>query len=211
VASNGRLPQAALARVKGNGWLRRDAAAAYNAMAADAARDGVDLAIWESAMRRTYRPYGAQVVARNYWCGQGRCGNAAAPGTSNHGLGICVDLMNMTQRRWIDRNGARYGWSKRWSDAPWEWWHIRYKAGIWRGRPPKSGPPNLRIGSRGIWVKRAQNALRRLNVAGAPRRVDGFYGRETANAVKRLQRKHGLTVDGRVGPQTWKILLKALK
>jgi hypothetical protein len=134
---NGRLPQSDLARIKGNGWLRKDAAAAWNAMAAAAAKDGVDLSIWESSMRRTYRPYASQVMARNYWCGQGRCGNAAVPGTSNHGLGTTVDLMNMTQRRWIDRHGAHFGWSKSWSDASWEWWHIRFRPGIWKPTKPK--------------------------------------------------------------------------
>lgn len=85
-------------------------------------------------MRRTYRPLPQQHDARRYWCSRGRCGNAAVPGTSNHGLGTAVDLMNMTQRRWIDRKGAKYGWSKRWSDAPHEFWHLKWRPGVWK--PP---------------------------------------------------------------------------
>jgi hypothetical protein len=27
-----------------------------------------------------------------------------------------------------DQNGAKYGWAKRWSDAPSEWWHVRWDA-----------------------------------------------------------------------------------
>lgn len=142
MAVNGRIPQDQLARIKGNGWLLKEAAAAYNAMAEAAARDGVDLAIWESAMRRTYRPYSSQVMARNYWCGQGKCGNAAVPGTSNHGWGLAVDLMTPQQRAWIDRHGEHFGWSKRWADAPGEWWHVKYQPGHWH--PAKPAPDKLR-------------------------------------------------------------------
>jgi len=36
--------------------------------------------------------------------------------------------------------------------------------------------------------------------------VDGRYGPQTAQAVSRFQRRQGLTVDGKVGQQTWKRL-----
>jgi hypothetical protein len=39
-----------------------------------------------------------------------------------------------------------------------------------------------------------------------PLAVDGHYGAQTAGAVKRYQRNHGLTVDGKVGLQTWRSL-----
>jgi hypothetical protein len=143
MAINGRLPRSQLARIKGNGWLRKDAARAYNAMASAAARDGVDLSIWEQSVRRTYRPLTAQQLA---WSIYPR-GQAAVPGTSNHGWGLAVDLMNLTQRRWIDRHGARYGWSKRWSDAQHEWWHLKYRPGVYK--PPKKKPDPLRFLTKG--------------------------------------------------------------
>ena len=56
----------------------------------------------------------------------GRGNLAARPGTSNHGWGTTVDVPQPAMRAAIDKHGASYGWSKRWSDAPSEWWHIRY-------------------------------------------------------------------------------------
>ena len=38
----------------------------------------------------------------------------------------------------VDTIGAMYGWAKIWSDAPTEWWHIRYQPGHWHG--PDPGP-----------------------------------------------------------------------
>jgi len=39
-------------------------------------------------------------------------------------------------RAMVDRIGAKYGWSKQWSDAPTEWWHILYQPGHWSGTDP---------------------------------------------------------------------------
>lgn len=50
----------------------------------------------------------------------------------------------------------------------------------------------------------AQLRLRDLNYR--PLAVDGDYGPQTAAAVARYQRNHGLIVDGKVGPQTWREL-----
>jgi peptidoglycan hydrolase-like protein with peptidoglycan-binding domain len=47
-------------------------------------------------------------------------------------------------------------------------------------------------------VKQLQSAL---HVA-----ADGNFGRETEAAVRRLQARHGLTVDGIVGPATWNVI-----
>jgi peptidoglycan hydrolase-like protein with peptidoglycan-binding domain len=45
-----------------------------------------------------------------------------------------------------------------------------------------------------------------LHTRGAPVKVDGILGLQTEGAVKKFQREHGLTVDGLVGPKTWKAL-----
>src|SRR5215218_10933079 len=39
--------------------------------------------------------------------------------------------------------------------------------------------------------------------------VDRIYGTQTKRAVKRFQRRHGLTADGIVGPATWSALKRA--
>jgi peptidoglycan hydrolase-like protein with peptidoglycan-binding domain len=39
--------------------------------------------------------------------------------------------------------------------------------------------------------------------------VDRIYGKQTKRAVKRFQRRHGLTADGIVGPATWSALKRA--
>lgn len=56
----------------------------------------------------------------------------------------------------------------------------------------------LSRGSRGEKVKQLQ---RLLNIY-----PDGFFGILTEEAVKDLQRRHGLTIDGIVGSQTWAVL-----
>jgi hypothetical protein len=31
----------------------------------------------------------------------------------------------------VDRIGAKYGYAKKWSDAPTEWWHLKWRPGIY--------------------------------------------------------------------------------
>ena len=58
--------------------------------------------------------------------------------------------------------------------------------------------PTLRVGSSGAAVKAVQ---RKLGVS-----VTGYFGSQTATAVKRFQRRHHLTADGIVGPATARAL-----
>jgi peptidoglycan hydrolase-like protein with peptidoglycan-binding domain len=50
------------------------------------------------------------------------------------------------------------------------------------------------------WIRQIQ---RRVGV-----NADGRYGFHTAAAVERFQRRHGLAVDGAVGPRTWFVMFK---
>jgi hypothetical protein len=137
VWSNGQIPASALGDIPGsNAGLLKPAALAYKAMHYHSLKTtGVSLHLIDGSIGRAYRNFARQVIARNFWCGLGKCGNAALPGTSNHGLGITVDLMTTAQRAAVDRVGAPFGWAKKWSDAAWEWWHIKFLAGIWEPKP----------------------------------------------------------------------------
>lgn len=57
-----------------------------------------------------------------------------------------------------------------------------------------------KIGSRGTEVRNIQTRLKSWGYYSYT--VDGIYGWRTAEAVKKFQRKHGLTVDGICGPAT---------
>jgi hypothetical protein len=108
------------------GWLEKDAARAWNA---GPARAGVKLLGPISG----YRNFAGQVQMRNMWCARGQCGNAAVPGTSNHGTGRAADLASPWMRTWIDKNGRKYGW---WKSEAWnEWWHVNYHPGVFKPQP----------------------------------------------------------------------------
>lgn len=64
---------------------------------------------------------------------------------------------------------------------------------------PKIPNQILKMGSKGNFVRRVQKAV------GAY--VDGSFGAKTEEAVKAFQKKHNLTVDGVVGPQTWNAIV----
>jgi peptidoglycan hydrolase-like protein with peptidoglycan-binding domain len=62
--------------------------------------------------------------------------------------------------------------------------------------------PTIEIGSSGLPVRRAQN---RLSLGGFDTGgVDGIFGAKTESGVKALQQATGISVDGIVGPETWK-------
>ncbi len=62
--------------------------------------------------------------------------------------------------------------------------------------------PLLRLGSRGVYVRYLQQKLlSKLYTVGV---VDGIFGQNTLSAVRAFQSENGLTVDGLVGPATWR-------
>ena len=58
----------------------------------------------------------------------------------------------------------------------------------------------LRRGARGEEVVELQTKLAK---DGSTLEIDGIFGIGTLSAVKSFQKRHGLTVDGIVGPKTW--------
>ena len=88
---------------------------------------GKKTGVWicPTSQRTAYRPYADQQYFWNlYQSGKGAL--AARPGTSNHGWGLAVDVPSPRMAQLINQYGAEYGWQKKWSDAPSEWWHFKY-------------------------------------------------------------------------------------
>lgn len=212
--ANGYLSSSQLAPIAGGGYLRKDAAAAWNAMALEIYK-ATSTRIQVTGSDSAYRTYARQVYWRSYWCARGACQNAAIPGTSNHGEGIAVDVPDYV-RILIAKYGRHYGWNRACSDAPWELWHHKWCGG-WGGRDPGPGYsgkprdryPTLKKGSkrRGA-VKRMQKHLRRWNVGLIRPEVDGKFGTTTKRALKQFQATSSLKVDGVCGKKTWKKLRK---
>ena len=67
--------------------------------------------------------------------------------------------------------------------------------------------PLLQRGSRGASVKALQTLLKLHGYKLPKYGVDGDFGGETVDAVKKLQAAKGLEVDGVVGAKTWKALV----
>ena len=196
---NGQLPASALAPIPG-GRLSKPAALRWNALCVRARADGHRTPM-PNGPDSTYRTRSRQVFWRAWWCARGACGNAAVPGTSNHGKGIAVDTNDGDV---VDRYPA-YGWAKRYSDAPWEPWHRRW-AGFGPVADAVGWAPVIRRGSRGPAVYRAQTYIR--NKIGFPHRRSTTFGPLTEQAVRKFQRSRGLKADGVIGAATWKALRK---
>ena len=127
VYPNGQVPAAGLCPLLGDPSqsLRPGAAAAFNAMSAAYQKDtGQPICITDS-----YRSYAEQVAVkatRGQW--------AAAPGTSEHGKGLAVDLCGGIEsfgspaHLWMKQNAPLYGWfHPNWAEPtgalpePWHW------------------------------------------------------------------------------------------
>lgn len=133
-----------------------------------------------------------------------------------------VNSLNQTALSWLLGNAARFGFSWELQSEP---WHIRYVAGDkvpqavldhekapvfdpangkW-GTYPTVTKPNARIGDRGDHIRYLEGVLR-LKAGQTTLAIDGAFDATTEAAVKNLQAFFGLTVDGWVGAQTWKVI-----
>ena len=124
---NGRFPASALCPLYAapEAGLPRDAAMAFNAMSrAYEQREGSPLCVTDG-----YRTFAEQVVVKLT-----SPELAATPGTSQHGVGLAVDLCGGVQsfaspaHLWMQRHAPLYGWFQpAWADSsgelpePWHW------------------------------------------------------------------------------------------
>jgi hypothetical protein len=70
-------------------------------------------------------------------------------------------------------------------------------------------PPTVTPGMRGPLAGELQDVMiRRGLIADTIGNRDDFYGPATQAIIRQFQTEHGLTVDARVGPQTWTALLQ---
>ena len=155
---NGKINPGLLRQLKGTkGALHHEAATAFNALQLEAFFAGIDLQSTSSA--DTYRSYDRQertfldrysdkptaripVVTRRWngrlwWLKRG-ASPSAAPGTSNHGLGLAIDIAGASGKRLTWMMGPnpflspvlKYGFSWEVESGPnAEAWHIRYVCG----------------------------------------------------------------------------------
>lgn len=152
---NGEINPALLRDIKApNGKLHRLAATAWNAMQLAAYFDGIEL-----KHVGAYRPLPEQIklfntryeaaptgrtpqVTRTYqgktWYLKKGVAPAGSPGTSNHGIGLAIDVASCSGKRleWLlgdgfmTSNALKFGFSWEVRDgANAEAWHIRYVAG----------------------------------------------------------------------------------
>lgn len=213
--TNGRLPDFALDPIPG-GRLAIEPAAAWNAMLKAARK--LKLAVpMPDGPASSYRTFDQQVALKAEWTAKGEPENAATPGQSNHGLGWAVDSGEASWERTIEKIGHQYGWAHgegSWSDAPWEDWHNLYQSGHWS--PPKRNPfLPLNVRSRNVFVYILRARLRklgwRMGEHGKLLPKGSRYDEATEKVVRRFQAHHHMTVDGVVGPATWKLVKRLAK
>lgn len=131
---------------------------------------------------------------------------------------------------WLKSNLLAFGFSWEWASESEEPWHVRLFLaeqttqavldfehvepssplppfipeqglfGLW----PLGVKPRLGSGSQGDVVKYLQGVI--FFKAGGDIQVNGVYDAQTVHRVSQLQDFFGLTVDGWVGPQTWKLI-----
>lgn len=197
MSENGRLTPQELAPIPG-GQLRKDAARAWNAMCERARELGLPVPMPDGPLS-SYRTFVQQVQLRVMWCARGNCDNAAKPGTSRHGWGIAVDVAEdaVHHAATIDKIGEPYGWSKKWSDAPWEPWHNTWDEG--HVRVLHWWTPFYKRGSYGPNVMLLTGRLQHL---GYLHRRYWRYQLPVVGAVRAFQRDHGLPL-GATNRETW--------
>lgn len=213
------------------------AAGAMRAMVTAAAGDGVEL-----SATGTWRTYDEQKnlflsryvghdtgeeaktwEGRTYWR-LPDVASAATPGTSNHGVGLAVDLsdsptvpIGAASLRWLSEHGPSFGFWNTVRSETWHWTYclgddvpsaVRAAGGASPAPEPASGTTTTFRGEvlQGAVGDAVRAVQAKLVAHGYDIAIDGQFGSQTLAAVIAMQRDHGLAADGRVGPRTWAAL-----
>jgi LAS superfamily LD-carboxypeptidase LdcB len=144
----GELAPELLRGIEGKGKLHHCAADAYEAMDAAANAEGIDLA--PTSQADTYRSLETQeygfyqrytdkpgkkllkqtprIYKGKVWYLKKGLAPMAVPGTSNHNLGIAIDIAHASGKRleWLLKHAQSFGFSWEVQSEP---WHLRYVAG----------------------------------------------------------------------------------
>jgi len=123
---NGHLDLSELSPVSGawngTGYLLPPAASAWEQMRSEAAADGIDLRAVD-----LYRSWDVQEGAYRAYQSGAKDEHVLAPGTSQHGLGLAVDVTNGSvigvgdrEHAWLRDNASRFGWYPI-SNESWHW------------------------------------------------------------------------------------------
>jgi peptidoglycan hydrolase-like protein with peptidoglycan-binding domain len=211
---NGQVPRSAMKAFRNTGKYGHPDFINRLDQAFTAVQRELGVALYIGSGQDIMRDYSAQVYWKNYWTQRGKPGNAAAPGFSNHGLGVCADISPMPARGTASFNRiaavfARY--NIHFNYTP-ENWHVQdlniSVAGnqVTINAPAKSFSGNPYFPSIDAF-KQVQNGY---NVLGYGLTVDGLVGPKTTAATRDFQSKHGLVVDGIHGPGTEKVLVAAV-
>ena len=144
----GAIPASLLRDVQPYGKLHWRAADAYHAMRAKALADGIkpfkptsagdtyrSLEMQTTAFLQRYQKEPIAGASTRTWNSvkwykkSEKLASLAAPGTSQHNVGIAVDISEASGKRfeWMLKNALDFGFS--WEVVPEEPWHLRYTQG----------------------------------------------------------------------------------
>lgn len=114
-----------------------------------------------------------------------------------------IDEIHAIERRY----DGTVRWGGDWEDPdPMHWEVVGSASQCARVVAKLKGQPELRRGSRGGHVLKAQRILNAVPGTGADIKTDGIFGPLTESKTRRVQRHGDLADDGIIGPRTWAYL-----
>ena len=141
IGENGKLDDSVLKKTDTGHKLYVPASISFMRMKSEAKKQGVNIDLVGEFS--AYRPCGQKgdyninkcSTGFTQWCAwekyKAGVGNQASNPTdsngcsSNHGFGMAIDIKNSEGKKWVRKNGNKYGWW--WGEVPSEDWHFTYE------------------------------------------------------------------------------------